>query len=68
MTVAIAAPDEKLPTLLKENNLDHAYQNCPVIRMSTSKKLLCLILKDEKNLDFSALRKKWPLIILLFPQ
>lgn len=58
MTVAIMDPDEKLSTLLEENNLDHAYQNCPVICMSTSKKLFCLILKDEQNFRFFSNKKE----------
>jgi len=57
VTVAIVAPDEKPSILLQENNLDHTYQNCPVICMSTSKELLCLILKDGENMRcFSAVR------------
>lgn len=59
MTVAIMAPEKNLSPLLEKNNLDHAYQNCPVICMSTSKKLLCLILKDEKKIRFFR-NKKWP--------
>lgn len=58
MTVAIAVPDEELSTLLEENNLDHAYQNCPVIRMSTSKKLLCLILKGKIKFRFFSNKKE----------
>lgn len=53
------ALDGKLSTLLEENNLNHAYQDCPVICMSTSKKLFCLILKDQKkNFRFFSNKKE----------